>query len=98
MRIEILAVDPADVVTGDVRHDRAPGRPPTGRRPATQQTRAASGATSCASCSKSSAVTARPRERSSSGPRALASSRVSASAPPTAGARFSTRETYGTTS
>ena len=45
---------------------------------------------------KSSAVTARPRARSSIGPRTLASSSVSASDPPTAAARFSTRATYGT--
>src|SRR5690242_21056985 len=49
----------------------APGTSsPAGR----QRTRAASGATSLASCSKSSAVTARPRERSSSGPRVFARS------------------------
>ena len=47
---------------------RRPGRP---RGSGAQCTRAASGATSRASCSKSSAVTARPRERSSIGPRDL---------------------------
>ena len=64
----------------------APARPRP-RRPrgsAAQCTRAASGATSRASWTKSSAVTARPRDRSSIGPRTLASSRDSASDPPTA--------------
>src|SRR4029079_9695414 len=62
----------------------------------TQCTLAISGATCLVNSTKSSAVTALPRERSTSGPRSFASSMSSARAPPTAGVRFSTLATYGT--
>ena len=59
------------------------------------RTRATSGAASRVSSSKSSAVTARLRVRSISGPRTRASSTDSASTPPAAGWRFVTPRTNG---